>query len=145
MHTSLVSNDRGFSLIELLIVVAIIGIIAAIAIPNLSRSRDAANAASAAQSMRLIHTSQASYFNSNGEYTDLASLGNAGLIADSSLSAGQKSGYQFVLTLPVPAATYVAVASPVVSSGNLYYFIDTTGVMRFEVGTSPTVASQPVD
>ncbi len=100
---------RGFSLIELLIVVAIILIIAAIAIPSLLRSRMAANQASAIQAMRVINTAEVNYYSTyGGTYTtNLVELGPtsggpptsamADLI-DAVLASGSKSGYSFFYT-----------------------------------------------
>src|ERR1051325_707807 len=99
-------KQKGFSLIELLIVVAIILIIAAIAIPNLLRSRIAANEASAVGSIRTINTSEVTYASTypNVGFALLPALGGtggssagAGLL-DSVLAAGTKSGYVFAVT-----------------------------------------------
>src|SRR5277367_5103735 len=97
-------KEKGFSLIELLIVVAIILIIAAIAIPNLLRSRMAANEASAVGSVRTMNTAAISYNSTygNGFPSALSQIGTTGTAAvscdnaellDSVLTAGTKSGY----------------------------------------------------
>ena len=152
-------NNKGFTLIELMIVVAIIAIIAAIAIPNLLRSRMSANEAGSAGAVRTISTAEASFQaaglrlggtnNNIGQYGDLATLATPasgpGFI-DALLGAGQKHGYTFVAT-PVDgdAPTFTATANPdaVGQTGVKSYFVDESGVIRFTGDGSVSDVNSP--
>ena len=141
--------QAGFSLIELLIVVAIIGIIASIAIVYIVQAKQAANSASAISSLRTIHQSESSYRASTGSYGNMTQLGDSGLINDPALrSAGQKSLYQFVVTPNAVDATqdYTATAAPMnLPAVNHYFFINATGVIRRNLGAAADATSTPID
>ncbi len=161
-------KQKGFSLIELLIVVAIILIIAAIAIPNLLRSRIAANEASAVGSIRTINTSEVTYSSTypNIGFAPLANLGPssdgtvtetaAGLI-DSVLATGTKGGYNFKtaaagftpsgcgVTGQPQCSTYTVTGDPQNSqTGTRHFYSDQSGVIRNVVGATATASDNPL-
>ena len=143
-------REKGFSLIELLIVVAIILIIAAIAIPNLLRSRIAANEASAVSGIRAITTAENAYnatYPSVGYSCSLSSLGppssgqppssTGADILDPVISGGLKSGYSFALNncSGSPVSTYQSTAVPLTvgGSGQRAFCSDSSGIIQYSI------------
>ena len=151
-------KQKGFSVIELLIVVAIILIIAAIAIPNLLRSRIAANESSAVGSMRSINTAQVTYASSYpdvGFGANLKVLGpgtavdsnSAGLIDNVLGCASQpcnKSGYKFSVSGTISAYTSGGDPITVGQTGQRFFFSDGSGVIRYNQSAAATAGDGPL-
>ena len=148
-------KQKGFSLIELLIVVAIILIIAAIAIPNLLRSRIAANEASAVGSIRTVNTAEVTYASTYPDigFAGLASLGGAGGtstgagLLDSVLASGVKSGYSFTVSVGggSPATQYKVNGDPQSpQTGQRHFYSDQSGVIRYNTSASATASDNPL-
>jgi len=166
-------KQKGFSLIELLIVVAIILIIAAIAIPNLLRARMAANESSAVGSLRTINTADATFLSTYGHNfaPSLVALGGPTVAAPVCTGAGanlidnvlggadpsNKSGYSFVYTpgakdpgdaICNSVTTYTIAATPLTynGTGTRSFFTDNSGVIRGQddAGAQATIADPPL-
>lgn len=151
-------RQKGFSLIELLIVVAIIMIVTAIAVANFLRARLAANETSAVSSIRSINTAAVTYsstYPNDGYPASLAALGGPAsacvasnaqaCLLDTVLVAGTKSGYTFIWTGDgnTPSVGYSITGNPVAldTTGVRGFYSDDSGVIRYQVGAPATVAS----
>jgi type IV pilus assembly protein PilA len=153
------NKQKGFSLIELLIVVAIILIIAAIAIPNLLRSKMAANEASAVGSLRTLNTAAVTFSTTYGGYpkglSNLApatpATSTSADLVDSVLSSGTKSGYSFTWSSGTTDANgnylnYSITAQPITpgTTGQRYFYTDQSGVIRANASGAATSSSTPI-
>lgn len=145
-------NQKGFTLIELMIVIAIIAIIAAIAIPNLLEARKGANESAAISTMRTLVTVQALYRDTDKDgdgqadfATTFTDLFNNGQLIDDVLSTGIKQGYSFTLSGDGFSWSCVAVPQSDGKTGDRRFFVDDTGVIRFTSdGTDPDGGSNPI-
>jgi prepilin-type N-terminal cleavage/methylation domain-containing protein len=155
-------NEKGFSLIELLIVVTIILIIAAIAIPNLMKSKIQANEAAAVETLKTLDTSVVMYSNTYGGFPHaLSDMGPAGGAANATsaaadlidvvLASGVKAGYKFTYTVGTsdPAGnvlTYSVTAIPVIvgTTGQRSFYTDQSGVVRATTSGVADASSTPI-
>jgi prepilin-type N-terminal cleavage/methylation domain-containing protein len=135
-------NSKGFSMLELLIVVAIILIIATIAIPSLLRSRQAANESAAVANLRTINTAEVTYLSSSGgTFGALGDLITAKLLDDT--FTGTKAGYNYAITLDSTFTDYTAEATPAsTNTGRYGYYSVPDAVVRYSTNASlaPTPA-----
>lgn len=135
------TNDRGFSLLELLIIVAIILIIVTMGLPNFLRSRQYANENAAVANLRNVNTGLLAYSSSSGRFTDIPGLMAARLIDDRFI--GSVSGYNYVVTLSNNNMNFTATATAASPNNGRYDFYSTPDyVVRYATTPSRAPASQ---
>ncbi len=147
-------RSGGFSLIELLIVIAIILIILAVAVPKLANARKFAQEMAAQKAISTLHTAQTQYYSQYGRYaTTLLELGppasgsagpQAADLIDKDLASGEKGGFKYVLT-PTPTG-YTIGAQPVSfgTGGSKTFYSDQTMSIHYHAGQEPATAMDPL-
>jgi prepilin-type N-terminal cleavage/methylation domain-containing protein len=142
-------STKGFTLIEMMIVVAIIAIICAIAVPNLLRSKIQANEAATIEDLSVIAEAQISFNAGKLTFTSFAGLtddSNGPPFLDQTWSEGRvKNGYVFSIT-SANASSFVCFADPddVGVTGSKYYRVDTSGIIRSNPTGRPSSTDPPV-
>ncbi len=140
-------HEKGFSLVELLIVLLIIGVIAQLAIPNLLRSRMAGNEGSAINTVRTIISAEMLFVTTvgSGKYGTLDVL-TSGSLLDSVVGSATKDGYFFTVSLGPSDTTYNVDARPVnyEGTGTRSFFGDESGMIRYTTANAPATGSSPV-
>ena len=131
---------KGFTLVEIMIVVAIIALLAAIAIPNLLRARVSANEANAAAAMHTIVAAEVGWRATNATYATLVQLGAATPpYIDGTLAAGAKQNYAFVAA-PNAGTNFYATAVPVPLAAAHSFYVDEDGILCRSTATSVAAA-----
>jgi prepilin-type N-terminal cleavage/methylation domain-containing protein len=138
-------KQEGFTLIELMIVVAIIAIIAAIAIPSLLNARKAGNEASSISSLRTLTTVNEQYRTRFQAYAGSLTNLSASNYIDSVLGSGTKSGYRFVYAGATNTWTCNSNPETPGTTGDRYFFVDQTGVIRFKSSGPAAATDPPID
>jgi len=137
-------SDQGFSLVELLIVVLIIGIIAQMAIPHLMQSKLAANESSAITTVRSVLNAETLYVTTvgSGKYATMGGL-VSGMLVDTVVGSSTKDGYVFAISLGAADASFSIDARPTgySNSGIRSFFSDETAVIRYTTADSAATAS----
>lgn len=140
----ILKKDKGFTLVEIMVVIAVIVVIAAIGIPGIMRQRVNANEASAAAALKTLSAAAVTYRASHTTYPfQLSDLyqPNAEYI-DSSLASGSRQGYNYTLTGNEDGFNITAVPSKPNITGTRYYFVDSDGVIRSS-STGPATPESP--
>jgi len=141
-------RQTGFSLIELLIVVAIIGAISTIALPNFINSRQVAREATAIGTIRTLTSAEGTYFSGAGGYSNYGALTDliTRQLIDASFDGGNKNGYVYQITQPSGLTGYVITATPQGSEAAQmrYFYADESGVIRQNLGAPATASSPPI-
>jgi len=135
---------QGFTLLELLIVVALIAVLATIAIPNLLQSRESANESSAIGALKELNTAESTYRVKFGVFGTLPNMQSAGLVdpvvGGASSSANPKSGYYFTFN-SVSSTQYYINANPLAGAGSRAFYTDESGVVMSNSSPSATASS----
>ena len=137
---------RGFTLIELMVVVAVVAIVASLAIPGFTAARKRANETSAISALKNFITAQSQYRTKNGTFGLLDELVAAGLV-DTSFTDHMKSGYVFAELGAITRSFWAFTAEPDDPgiTGDRYFYTDSTGVIRYNEGGSAGPTDPSVD
>lgn len=141
------NQQSGFSLVELLIVVAVIGIIAAIAVPGLIQAQKRAREGSAVACLRSYTSAQYSFNATRGRYRRYGTQAElaSGFMDPVFMTSGVRNQYVFTFNLAGDLASFTCLADPQSSySGDTHYYADTSGIIRFEDGVPATPTSPPL-